>query len=91
MSPGFWVLLSLDPYVLLGVRNLEEEKKKKARGGVAISPHPPGFMVLPFGPCVFVSGEKEGALGEGERERGKGPSPGSGTAYLIPPITVIVC
>ena len=30
--------------------------------------HPPGFMVLPFGPCVFVSGEKEGTLGEGERE-----------------------
>ena len=58
---------------------------------MAISPHPPGFMVLPFGPCVFVNGEKEGALGEGERERGKGPSPGSGTAYLIPPITVIVC
>ena len=69
MSPGFWVLLSLDPYVLLGVRNLEEEKKKKARGGVAISPHPPGFMVLPFGPCVFVNGEKEGALGEGEKKR----------------------
>ena len=64
---AFWVLLSLDPYVLLGVRNLEEEKKK-ARGGVAISPHPPGFMVLPFGPCVFASGEKEGVLGEGERE-----------------------
>ena len=64
------------------------KKKKKARGGVAISPHPPDFMVFPFGPCVFVSGRRRGRW---ERERGKGPSPGSGTAYLIPPITVIVC
>ena len=29
MSPGFWVLLALDPNVLFGVRNLEEEKKSQ--------------------------------------------------------------
>ena len=33
-SPGFWVVLSFDPYVLLGVRNLEGKKAKRMCGRI---------------------------------------------------------
>ena len=88
MSPGFWVLLSLDPYVLLGVRNLEEEEKKKPEG-VWLYHHT--RLALWYCPLVHVCLLVGRRRGRWERERGKGLSPGSGTAYLIPPITVIVC
>ena len=66
-SPGFWVVLSFNPYVLLGVRNLEG---KKSQEDVWLYHHTHlAFMVLPFGLCVFVNGGEGGGVGRGREGR----------------------